>query len=267
MLGQHEVHDLIQCVEHPKHRTVLLTLYAAGLRLAEATHRKLPDIDSQRMQLKINGGKGGKDRYVPLSPRLLEVLRQYWKEACPFLVDNKRLGRRFREAYLAGLWQLAKQQQSRVAERPVFEQLLNDLQLQDWVVFVQPPPRTDSDPSHVLRYLARYMTGGPISDRRLLRWDGDHITFAAQVHDKSGRQEPVTLTAREFIRRWSLHILPAGFVKATAYGGWSNTQRHAYRDLCESLAPSVNAVADLCWLKQSGVSAFICVHVRPVGTK
>jgi integrase len=59
VLGQEEVHDLIQCVAHPKHRTVLLTLYAAGLRLAEATHLKLPDIDSQRMQLKINGGKGG----------------------------------------------------------------------------------------------------------------------------------------------------------------------------------------------------------------
>jgi site-specific recombinase XerD len=73
VLGQEEVHDLIQCVAHPKHRAVLLTLYAAGLRLAEATHLKLPDIDSQRMQLKINGGKGGKDRYVPISPKLLEA--------------------------------------------------------------------------------------------------------------------------------------------------------------------------------------------------
>lgn len=83
VLGQEEVHDLIQCVTHPKHRAVLLTLYAAGLRLAEATHLKLPDIDSQRMQLKINGGKGGKDRYVPISPRLLEELRTYWKIARP----------------------------------------------------------------------------------------------------------------------------------------------------------------------------------------
>ena len=107
------------------------------------------------------------------------------------------------------------------------------------VVFVQPPPKNDSDPSHVLPYLARYMTGGPISDRRLLRWDGDHITFAARSRDKSGRQKPVTLTAREFIRRWSLHILPAGFMKSRTYGGWSNTQRHDYRAVCQSLAPSV----------------------------
>lgn len=79
VLGQDEVHDLIQCVTQPKHRAVLLTLYAAGLRLAEATNLKIPDIDSGRMQLKINAGKGGKDRYVPISPRLLEELRTYWK--------------------------------------------------------------------------------------------------------------------------------------------------------------------------------------------
>ena len=83
VLGQEEVHDLIQCVAHPKHRTVLLTLYAAGLRLAEATNLKLPDIDSQRMQLKVNGGKGGKDRYVPISRRLLAELRTYWKIGRP----------------------------------------------------------------------------------------------------------------------------------------------------------------------------------------
>lgn len=93
VLGQEEVHDLIQCVAHPKHRAVLLTLYAAGLRLAEATHLKLPDIDSQRMQLKINSGKGNKDRYVPISPRLLEELRTYWKIERPptYLFPGKTL--------------------------------------------------------------------------------------------------------------------------------------------------------------------------------
>jgi integrase/recombinase XerD len=83
VLGQDEVHDLIQCVSNIKHRAVLITLYAGGLRLAEATSLKLPDVDSQRMQLKINCGKGGRDRYVPISPRLLEELRAYWKAQRP----------------------------------------------------------------------------------------------------------------------------------------------------------------------------------------
>jgi integrase/recombinase XerD len=61
-----------------KHRTLLTTTYAAGLRLAETTHLKVSDVDSQRMMLRVEQGKGRKDRYVMLSPRLLEVLRAYW---------------------------------------------------------------------------------------------------------------------------------------------------------------------------------------------
>lgn len=83
VLGQSEVHRLIECVTHPKHRAVLLTLYAAGLRLSEATHLKLTDIDSERMQLRILQAKGHKDRYVPLSPRLLSELRAYWRHDRP----------------------------------------------------------------------------------------------------------------------------------------------------------------------------------------
>lgn len=94
VLGQGEVHRLIQCVTVPKHRAVLLTLYAAGLRLSEATNLKLPDIDSERMQLRIIQAKGHKDRYVPLSPRLLGELRQYWTIDRPpqFLFPGKTPG-------------------------------------------------------------------------------------------------------------------------------------------------------------------------------
>ena len=78
VLCAQEVDALLSCVRSLKHRTFLLTLYAAGLRLGEAARLTIPDIDSQRMQLSIRCGKGQKDRRVPLSPRLLDALRQYW---------------------------------------------------------------------------------------------------------------------------------------------------------------------------------------------
>ena len=62
VLGQEEVNRLIGCVDHLKHRAVLLTLYSAGLRLTEATNLKAQNIDSQRMQIKIVKGKGNRDR-------------------------------------------------------------------------------------------------------------------------------------------------------------------------------------------------------------
>ncbi len=80
VLSGQEVHELLQCVRSLKHRTFLLTLYAAGLRLSEAANLTIPDIDSSRMLLQIHSGKGQKDRLVPLSPRLLHELREYWKQ-------------------------------------------------------------------------------------------------------------------------------------------------------------------------------------------
>ena len=76
-----------------KHRAVLLTLYSAGLRLSEATNLKAQHIDSEHMQLKVVKGKGGRDRFVPLSPRLLQVLREYWKSSRPtdYLFPGKTL--------------------------------------------------------------------------------------------------------------------------------------------------------------------------------
>ena len=83
VLGAKEVTDLLHCVRSRKHRTLLLTLYAAGLRLSEGAALTIADIDSQRMQLRIAHGKGARERMVPLSPRLLTALRNYWKEDRP----------------------------------------------------------------------------------------------------------------------------------------------------------------------------------------
>ena len=77
VLSGDEVHLLLSCITNLKHRTFLLTCYAAGLRLSETAALRIADIDSQRMQLAVTLGKGAKERRVPLSPRLLQALRDY----------------------------------------------------------------------------------------------------------------------------------------------------------------------------------------------
>lgn len=64
---------------HPKHRAFLMTVYGAGLRLNEACHLKAEHLDAARQQIRIVQGKGRKDRYTLLSPRLLTELRSYWR--------------------------------------------------------------------------------------------------------------------------------------------------------------------------------------------
>jgi site-specific recombinase XerD len=64
---------------HPKHRVFLMTVYGGGLRVGEACHLMPRHIDGARMQIRVEQGKGRKDRYTLLSPRLLEELRSYWR--------------------------------------------------------------------------------------------------------------------------------------------------------------------------------------------
>lgn len=77
-LSRQKVAALLSSVRNLKHRALLTTCYAAGLRATEAVRLKIDDIDSQRMLIRVNQGKGRKDRYVMLSPRLLALLREYW---------------------------------------------------------------------------------------------------------------------------------------------------------------------------------------------
>ncbi len=79
VLSPEEVLHFLGCVRSVKHRAILTTCYAAGLRISEAVRLKITDIDSQRMVLRVDQGKGRKDRYVMLSPKLLEVLRDWWR--------------------------------------------------------------------------------------------------------------------------------------------------------------------------------------------
>ena len=78
ILSREEVAALIENTLNLKHRAILMTAYGAGLRLNEICHLKVADIDSDRMTIRVEQGKGAKDRYTLLSPRLLAELRRYW---------------------------------------------------------------------------------------------------------------------------------------------------------------------------------------------
>jgi len=79
VLSPEEVRHFLSCLASPKHRTILTTCYAAGLRISEAVRLKPTEIDSQRMVIRVEQGKGQRDRFVMLSPRLLEILREWWR--------------------------------------------------------------------------------------------------------------------------------------------------------------------------------------------
>ena len=83
ILAREEIEALFQKTINPKHRAILMVAYGAGLRLNEIRHLKVSDIDSARMTLRVEQGKGAKDRYTLLSPRLLAELRGYWKAYRP----------------------------------------------------------------------------------------------------------------------------------------------------------------------------------------
>lgn len=83
VLSPAEVVHFLTCVRDPAHRAILTTCYAAGLRISEAVHLRPTDIDSRRMVIRIDQGKGQLDRYVMLSPKLLALLRAWWHAQRP----------------------------------------------------------------------------------------------------------------------------------------------------------------------------------------
>lgn len=83
VLSREEVAQFLNAACHLKTRAILTTAYATGLRVSELVGLRVEDIDSRRMVIRVRQGKGRKDRYVMLSPKLLELLRKYWKAARP----------------------------------------------------------------------------------------------------------------------------------------------------------------------------------------
>jgi site-specific recombinase XerD len=92
VLSTDEMARFLDALQNPKHRALLMTAYAGGLRLSEVAHLRVEDIDSARMVIHVRQGKGRRDRDVMLSPRLLAVLREYWKayRPKPFLFSGRK---------------------------------------------------------------------------------------------------------------------------------------------------------------------------------
>ena len=91
VLSKEEIKDLFNSIGNLKHKAILMTIYAAGLRVSEVVKLRISDIDSKNMQLLIRRSKGKKDRYAMLSKTNLEILREYWKRYKPqhFLFEGK----------------------------------------------------------------------------------------------------------------------------------------------------------------------------------
>ena len=90
-LSRSEIAKLLDATQNTKHRVLLMTAYGGGLRVSELVHLLPRDIHSERMLIRVNQGKGRKDRYTLLSPRLLEELRGYWRQHRPrhWLFESK----------------------------------------------------------------------------------------------------------------------------------------------------------------------------------
>ncbi len=95
VLSKDEVQKLIKVTGNIKHKTILLLIYSAGLRLGELLNLKISDIDSTRLKIHIRQAKGKKDRYVALSEKLLPILRGYYKKYQPkdYLIEGVKGGR------------------------------------------------------------------------------------------------------------------------------------------------------------------------------
>ncbi len=110
VLSPDEVVRFFAAIRNIKHRAILMTAYAGGLRVSEVAALRVTDIDSQRMVIHVRRGKGQKDRYVMLSPRLLEMLRMYWKAVRPrdFLFPGANLDRPITTASVQKVCQRAR---------------------------------------------------------------------------------------------------------------------------------------------------------------
>ena len=161
----------------------------------------------------------------------------HWISSRPaFLLPVRVLGKLFRRLFLTRLLQLHDQgrlaffgSMAHLTERRAFIHHLSPLRRKRWVVYAKAP---FVGPEAVLAYLSRYTHRVAISNSRLIRFDAAGVTFRYKDYRRNGadRQQVMTLTTDEFIRRFLLHVLPRGFHRIRYYGLLASSTRKANLD-------------------------------------
>jgi hypothetical protein len=165
--------------------------------------------------------------------------RTYWVGSRrDFFVPVRVLSRVFRGKFLAGLRAAYADGRLHPTGRcpggaaTEFERRVSAALRTDWVVYAKPP---FGGPEVVLKYLARYTHRVAISDSRLLDFEDGEVSFRYKDYAHGNRKRVMKLSASEFVRRFLLHVLPAGFVRIRHYGLLSNRQRQGDLASCREL--------------------------------
>jgi hypothetical protein len=196
-----------------------------------------------------------------------------------FFLPVQVLGSRFRNVFLTYLREAYREGKLKfhgdmigLNKPAAFEALCRRAGRIKWVVFVKPP---FGGPEQVLKYLARYTHRVAISNSRILSIDDGKVTFLWKDYADGNKKKAMTLNAVEFIRRFLLHILPAGFVRIRQYGFLANRARNEKLALCRALlgAPAKAAVVDQrekkvnqkrCPICQTGYMIFFRIFPPPL---
>ena len=208
--------------------------------------------------------------------------RRRWVSSRPdFFLPVRVLSRLFRGKFLHRLRALYAAgelafpgQIAELAQRQSFDDLIAQLFCKEWVVYSKPP---FSGPEHALRYLARYVHRVAISNDRLVRLEGDQVTFSYRDRAHGDRYREMTVSGEEFLRRFLLHILPDHFVRIRSYGLLASRNRETNLALCRELLGAERPPArppQATWSellqRLTGVDPLLCPqcrqgHLRTIG--
>ena len=154
--------------------------------------------------------------------------------------DKTALTARFRQNYLDGLRRLFRRQKlsmpgsmAHVVDEPSLERWLRPVLAKTWQINVQPPPNACDGPSALVKYLARYVVGTAIRDKRILRYDGRCVVIGIKNY-RTGNYEERRMTGDEFVGRFTYHILPRYFQRVRYCGIFAVPKRAEYLPICRA---------------------------------